>query len=32
MNNDNIRGYSVKGQIVITYTQAARILFNKHKV
>jgi len=29
MNYDRIRSYWVKGQIIITYTQAAIILFNK---
>ena len=32
MNYDRIRSSSVKGQIEIIYTQAAKILFNKHKV
>jgi len=28
MNYDRIRSYQVKGQIILTYTQAAIILFN----
>jgi len=29
MKYDRIRSYWVKGQIMVTYTQAVRILFNK---
>ena len=32
MNYDKIRSKRVKGQLVITYTQAVRILFDKHKM